>query len=100
MIDHPTTLLYLTLRSEGKIGRLWTEGENCHKLAPVDALPGLEYRQAEFISTPHLIELIYKLSGLGMPARKPPTSTSTSTSTSTGNWLSDTDLKTFQKRRA
>lgn len=70
MLSHEETLQYLELRKEGKIGKLWTEGERIYKLAPLEALAGLEYQLAESICEEKLVILIRKLSGLEVE-RKP-----------------------------
>lgn len=70
MLSHEETLQYLELRKQDKIGKLWTEGKRIYKLAPLEALVGLEYQLAESICEEKLVTLIRKLSGLEIE-RKP-----------------------------
>lgn len=63
-------ILYLNLRKENKIGKLWCDGGKVFQLAPLGALPGCEYRMAEFIVEDKLVLLIHRLSGLTVE-RKP-----------------------------
>lgn len=67
-MTHEYALKYLQLRKEGKIGKIWVM--DGHKLAPVEALPGLEYQLAEYISEVELEILIDGLLGLEVK-RKP-----------------------------
>ena len=59
-MTHDDYLMYKELRQEGLIGKLWCDSKYC-RLAPLDALPGLEWKLAEAIPEGKLIEHIRSL---------------------------------------
>lgn len=68
-MSHDQYEMYAELRKANLIGKLWSDG-GAYKLAPVDALPGLEYMLADSIAP----ETLYKLieSTFTLHIRKPP----------------------------
>lgn len=59
-MTHLNYLLYLELRKQRKIGRLWVDAGQL-KLAPLDALVGFEYQLAEWVSEESLIRHMEQL---------------------------------------
>lgn len=78
-MTHDDYLMYKELRQEGLIGKLWCDGEYC-RLAPLDALPGLEWQLAEVVPEGKLIEHILSLyiRYVKLPTKIPPQSSSQS----------------------
>ena len=77
-MSHQTTLLYLALRKENKIGKLFGSEREGWRLAPASALKWVEHSSADSISDEALGRLVESLAeqelGYAKVERKPITS--------------------------